>query len=202
MGPPEPGTNLFATALWDSGTQALLTISQAVEGLVPQVAAPKGRHQTCVQETWSHPAGAGRGGVHGPPVTCANLGLALGSSCEHAKTPRGGGDGGGSEMDGGGCVPPAPRAQVLGGSPGVCLRPQSLPLLLLWSHGCKPHWLSGLCVWGAIHWVGVLKVWVLGVGSKPFIPQGEAKIWGFPSDCMAPYWAGVYDKDICLSCSF
>lgn len=105
-------------------------------------------------------------------------------------------------MDGGGCVPPAPRAQVLGGSPGVCLRPQSLPLLLLWSHGCKPHWLSGLCVWGAIHWVGVLKVWVLGVGSKPFIPQGEARIWGFPSDCMAPYRAGVYDKGICLSCSF
>lgn len=90
MGPPEPGTNLFATALWDSGTQALLTISQAVEGLVPQVAAPKGRHQTCVQETWSHPEGAGRGGVHGPPVTCANLGLALGSSCEHAKTPPAG----------------------------------------------------------------------------------------------------------------
>lgn len=90
MGPPEPGANLFATALWDSGTQALLTIGQAVEELVPQVAAPKARHQTCVQETWSRPEGAGRGGVHGRPVTCANLGLAPGSSCEHAKNPQGG----------------------------------------------------------------------------------------------------------------
>lgn len=48
-GAPEPGVNLFATALWDSGTQALLTMSQAVQELVPQVAAQK--PDTCTRET-------------------------------------------------------------------------------------------------------------------------------------------------------
>ena len=36
--------------------------------------------------------------------------------------------------------------------------------------------------------MGVLKVGVLDVGSKPFAPQGEAGSWEFPPGCLALYW--------------
>ena len=38
--------------------------------------------------------------------------------------------------------------------------------------------------WGPVPHAGVLKVGALGVGSKPFTPQGEAGSWKIPPDCM------------------
>lgn len=131
-GAPEPGVNLLATALWDSGAQALLTVSQAVQELVPQAAAqsPAPAAEEGDSGDWEPPRGSGQGRRPRAPVTCAN---SEGWPRAARRDPTGG------EMDGGGCWA---GAQV------GARAPQSLPLRLLWSHGCKPHWLSGLCVWG------------------------------------------------------
>lgn len=85
---------------------------------------------------------------------------------------------------------------MLSGGPGERLHPSHClcvccSAVVSWMQ--TPLALGAMCLGGAaIPWVGVLKIWVLGTGSKPFIPQGEAAILGFPPDCMALHRAGVY----------
>lgn len=68
-------------------------------------------------------------------------------------------------------------------------------LCLNGSPGHKPHWLSEF-FWGPIPPVGVLKVEVLDVGSKPLALHREAGSWEFLLDCRMLYQGGVYDKSM------
>lgn len=106
-GAPEPGVNLLATALWDSGAQALLTMSQAVQELVPQAAAqsPAPDAEEGDSGDWEPPRGSRQGRRPRAPVTCAN---SEGWPRAARRDPTGGGDG---------------WRRVLGGSPGGCSRP-------------------------------------------------------------------------------
>ena len=61
---------------------------------------------------------------------------------------------------------------------------------MVWPHGYRPHWLSNLDV--PIPQVGVLKVGVLNVGSKPSTPQGEGGSLEFVPDCVMLSQGGAY----------
>lgn len=164
-GAPEPGVNLLATALWDSGAQALLTVSQAVQELVPQAAAqsPAPDAEEGDSGDWEPPRGSGQGRRPRAPVTCAN---SEGWPRAARRDPTGG------EMDGGGCWA---GAQV------GARAPQSLPLRLLWSHGCKPHWLSGLCVWGGHSLGGSFKSLSARRGVQTLHSSQRSQDLGVPS---------------------
>ena len=70
----------------------------------------------------------------------------------------------------------------------ACLKTPCLFATVLGSQGCKLHWLSELGVLGPVSHVKALKTEALVVRSKPFAPQGEARRWGFPPNCMALCW--------------
>ena len=45
-------------------------------------------------------------------------------------------------------------------------------------------------------WVGILKHGVVAMGSRPFIPQGEAGIWLFPFNCRALCHCWGFSKSV------
>lgn len=59
----------------------------------------------------------------------------------------------------------------------------SFPVIILWVHECNPFSFHSQAVWMPIPQDSTLKVGALE--CIEFAPHREAKMWGFPPNCMA-----------------